>query len=165
VVTGGNLVLGGSSTLQLKFIGSAVSPRFSSSFWQSNHTWKVVSLTGPASNPGSSVFANISGTNGVQSGTFSVATDGAGSIVLSYVAAPLPPRPSITSAIPGAGTSSTTIQWSAVDGITYEVRYKDNLTDPIWTLLGSVTASGSSGWIVDTSAPSSSKRFYAVFLP
>jgi autotransporter-associated beta strand protein len=161
-LTGGNLVLGGSSTLLLQFIGSATFPDPTSSFWQANHTWKIIALSGAATNPGNSNFSGISGTNGISAGTFSTSVDASGSVVLSYVSA-TPPRPVIESNIAGAGTTNATLRWTSVPGATYEVRYRNEINDTNWFLLGSVTATNSTASIVDTSNPPAPKRFYRVF--
>jgi hypothetical protein len=85
--------------------------------------------------------------------------------MLSYVALPAPPRPAIDSNITGAGTGNTTITWSAVDGVTYQIQYKDDLNAPNWTVLGSVTASGSSASFTDTTNPPPPQRFYRIEAP
>src|SRR5207253_1500378 len=95
-------------------------------------------------------------------GIFSTSVDGSGSIVLSYTAGPVPPPPVIDSNITGAGTTNTTIRWSASDGTTYQVQYKSQLTDPTWSTLGSVTATGSTASITDTNNPPSPQRFYRI---
>jgi autotransporter-associated beta strand protein len=163
-LTGGNLVLGGSSILLLQFIGSAPAPSFGTYFWQSNHTWKIISLSGTAANPVNSDFSSIAGTNGIVSGTFSTSVDGSGNVFLSYVAAPLPPRPVIDRTIAGAGTTSATLSWSAVNGVTYQVQYKHNLNDANWSVLGSVTATGSTASINDPTDPPAAQRFYRVIV-
>jgi autotransporter-associated beta strand protein len=163
-VSGGNLVLGGSSVLQLRFVGIGM-PGFSNPFWQSNHVWKVVSLSGAAANPGNSNFSGIDGTNGIQSGSFSTSVDGGGNVLLSYVAAPVPPAPVIAPAtVSGAGTTNATISFNAVNGVTYEIQYKNTLNDTSWTVLGSVTASGSTASFTDTTDPVPGSRFYRVVI-
>jgi autotransporter-associated beta strand protein len=161
-MTGGNLVLGGSSVLRVRFVGIGL-PGFSKPFWQSNHVWKVISLSGGAANPGSSNFSAMDGTNGVQSGTFSTLVDGGGNVFLSYAAAPLPPAPVITN-VSGAGTTSATLSFSAVNGVTYEIQYKTALNDANWTVLGTVTASGSTASFTDTTDPVPGSRFYRIVI-
>src|SRR5207248_99259 len=56
VLTGGNLTLGGSSTLLLKFIGTATTPTPTDPFWQVPHTWTLITISGQAANPGLSKF-------------------------------------------------------------------------------------------------------------
>ena len=45
-VTGGNLVLNGSSQISIQFAGTATNPDFGDSYWQTNHSWTIVSLAG-----------------------------------------------------------------------------------------------------------------------
>ena len=163
-LTAGNLALGSSSTLLIQFIGSATVPSSTNAFWQTNHTWKIISLSGPATNSGNSNFSAIAGTNDISSGTFSTSVDGSGSIILSYVGVAPPPQPVIEPTITGAGTTNATIRWSAVNGVTYQVQYKDDLNDATWSVLGSpVTATGSTASITDTTNPPAGDcYFYAV---
>jgi autotransporter-associated beta strand protein len=163
-LTAGDLVLGPSSVLSLGFIGTTTTPRFSNPFWQSNHAWKIISLSGTASNSGTSNFGSIAGTNGFASGNFSTSVDGGGNIILNYVAGPVPPAPVVDRNLGGAGTTNVTISFSAVNGVTYEVQYKNNLTDPNWTVLGAVTATGSTASIVDNTDPAPTRRFYRVVI-
>lgn len=164
-LTSGNLALGSASMLLVQFVGSATSPTFGNPFWRSNHTWRIISLSGAAANPGNSDFSAIAGTNDIAAGTFSTSVDGSGNIILSYAPAPPPPRPLIESNIPGAGTTNATIQWSSVDGITYQVQYKDNLNAANWSVLGSVKATGPTASITDTTEPPAAQRFYRVVVP
>lgn len=159
-LTGGNLGLG-NSVLLLQFIGSASFPDPTNSFWQVNHTWKVVSLSGTGANPGNSNFSVIDGTNGVTAGTFSTSVDAGGNVFLSYVSSTAP-RPVIEPVITGAGTTNATIRWSSASGVSYQVQYKDDLNDATWSVLGSVTASGPTASIIDTTNPPAPKRFYRV---
>ncbi len=85
VLTGGNLTLGGNSKLQINFINSATPPSNASPFWMMSHTWKIISLTGTATNSGATKFATIL-SGSYSTGTFTNATDAAGNILLSYVA-------------------------------------------------------------------------------
>jgi hypothetical protein len=49
-----------------------------------------------------------------------------------------------------------------VAGVTYTVRYKDDLAASTWTDLGTVMASGSTASITDTTTPIPQARFYQV---
>jgi autotransporter-associated beta strand protein len=160
-VTGGNLALGGSSILLLQFIGSTSFPDATNSFWQVNHTWKIAAIIGPGANPGNSNFSAIDGTNGITAGTFSTSVDAGGNVFLSYVSASVP-RPIIESNISGAGSTNATIRWSSVNGISYQVQYKNDLNDTTWNILGSLTATGSTATIIDTNNPPAAMRFYRV---
>lgn len=160
-LTGGNLALGSSSTLLLQFTNSATFPDANNAFWQANHTWKVVSLSGTAANPGNSNFSGIDGTNGVTAGIFSTSVDANGNIFLNYTSTTAP-RPIIENYIAGAGTTNATIRWSSVNGITYQVQYKNDLNDTSWSVLGSKTATGSTASIIDPNNPPAIMRFYRV---
>jgi hypothetical protein len=163
-MTSGNLVLGGSSHLLIKFIGSATLPDNVTTFWQSSHSWTNIALSGTAANPGSSNFSAIDGTNGITSGTFATTVDGSGSIVLAYTPAGSVPQP-VISPIVGAGTANAQISWSSVSGAHYTVQYKTNLSDANWSSLTGLTASGSSTTITDSTAPIASQKFYRVISP
>ena len=129
ILTGGNLALGGSSRLQIGFTHSALAPTNTSPFWMMSHTWKIISLTSPAANPGATRFPVIlSGSYGP--GTFTNTTDGTGSVYLSYVAAPAA-RPVVQSFAPVAdGLFSLTS--SAETNRTYVLQSATNLINPGW---------------------------------
>ena len=62
---------------------------------------------------------------------------------------------------PGSGQSPT-LTWPAVSGASYQVQFKDSLTDSTWQPLnGNVWVAGGSGYATDL-APSASQRFYRV---
>jgi autotransporter-associated beta strand protein len=125
-LTGGNLVLGGSSRVRIKFIGTATIPD-NSAFWQAAHSWTVVSLSGTAANPGSTTFSAIDGTNGITAGTFTTSVSG-GSVVLNYTpSATSPPVPAfVASPLSGVRpltvyftnqtSGATTYSWNFGDG-------------------------------------------------
>jgi len=55
-----------------------------------------------------------------------------------------------------------TLTWTVNGGNSYQVWYKDNLTDPVWQPLnGSVTVVGSQGQAVDFT-PRADHRFYVI---
>jgi fibronectin-binding autotransporter adhesin len=158
-ISGGNLLLGGTSALNLLFTGSATAPDTSEPFWQAAHSWRIISLTG-GSNPGDTVYSSIS--NGsYAAGNFTVEADANG-IVLNYTPNSAPPvAPTISSAIVGAGTPNATLSWSAQTGVNYEVQYKTNLNQIDWLTLGTVTADSSTASFSDTNGPSQ-QRFYRI---
>ncbi len=161
-LTGGNLVLGGTAKLSLNFIGAASAPATNAPFWQSAHTWTIISLTGSAANPGLSRFLTISNAT-YAAGSFTNSVDLSGNILLTYT--PVPgPAPVIVPAIVGAGTSSSTISWSAVNGRTYEVQYKDDFANTGWTTLGTIVATNSTASFLDVTGPVP-ERFYRVVAP
>ena len=74
-----------------------------------------------------------------------------------------PDVPVITSVT--KNNNSVSLVWSAINGKTYRVDYKLNLTDPSWTALTPiVTASGNTANYVDSTA-SAGQRFYRVAIP
>jgi Tol biopolymer transport system component len=63
--------------------------------------------------------------------------------------------------VPGSGQLPT-ILWPATNGVTYEVQFKDELTDPAWlSVNGTVIVVGNQGSVVDL-APNPSHRFYRI---
>ncbi len=143
-VTGGSVVLGGTSQLQLNFIGSATAPDAANPFWQTNHSWTILTVGGSASNPGPTAFPTVvNGTN--SAGSFWTSADAGGNIILTYNTGglPTPPQPVISATIEGVGTPNPTLSWSSVSGYTYRLQYKTNLNQVGWLLVGDVTATGS----------------------
>ncbi|MFN7140496.1 MAG: hypothetical protein ACK4UN_14255, partial [Limisphaerales bacterium] len=67
----------------------------------------------------------------------------------------------VISGVTGAGTSNVTVTWSAVNGTTYRLQYKNSLNDASWTDLPPVVASGSTASATDTTAGGNA-RFYRV---
>lgn len=85
VVLGGNLALGGTSSISIGFTDTATDPDSGDPFWNTAHSWKVIDTN---SNTGNTNFASI--VNGTFSGgkhfTTSVGTGGdAGDIFLNYL--------------------------------------------------------------------------------
>jgi hypothetical protein len=83
---GGNLVLGGTSALELDFsLLGANGPAGTNTYWDANHSWKIIDTT---TNTGSTTFATL--TNGTfASGTFSIVVGAGadlGDIFLNYAA-------------------------------------------------------------------------------
>jgi fibronectin-binding autotransporter adhesin len=88
-LTGGELILGGTSKLKVTFTGAASAPHANHPFWLTSHTWKIVSLSGAASNPGMTRCSTL--LNGEHAtGSFTNYADAAGNIWLAYVAVPAP---------------------------------------------------------------------------
>ena len=71
-------------------------------------------------------------------------------------------RPRVTSI--QRGVSGVTVTWKTQPGRTYELRYRNALTDSNWLFVASATASGASLTAVDTTAGNTSQRFYKVLL-
>jgi autotransporter-associated beta strand protein len=112
VLTGGNLTLGGSSVLNIKFIGAATTPDLGNPFWQYTRQWKVIALSGTAANPGASNFSAITGAEGITAGTFTTTADGTG-VTLVYTPSVTPPAP----------TPVTTMNLTAGPGSDYTLNY------------------------------------------
>jgi fibronectin-binding autotransporter adhesin len=150
-VTGGNVVLGGTSQLLLNFTGSATAPDATNPFWQTNHSWIILTVGGSASNPGPTTFASV--VNGTYSaGTFSTSADAGGSIILAFApGGPTPPPPVLAGTIVGAGTLNPTLSWSdAVSGVKYQLQYKTNLNQAGWLVVGDVIATGATASMTHT---------------
>ncbi|HZQ48658.1 MAG TPA: hypothetical protein VFC07_16690, partial [Verrucomicrobiae bacterium] len=59
---------------------------------------------------------------------------------------------------------SPTITWPAVPGVSYQVQFKNNLTDSLWQVLnGNVTLVGTQGYAIDL-APAATQRYYRILL-
>lgn len=86
-LTGGNLALGSSSQLTLDFslLAAGSGPNSSNSFWDSNHSWTVISGTS-TTNTGSTNFSQITDP-AFTDGTFSTSTDASGDAVLNFTTA------------------------------------------------------------------------------
>lgn len=163
-LTGGQLVLGGNSRLLIRFTGSATFPHPADPFWQSARSWKVISLSGAATNPGLTVFAGVDGVDGNLAGTFGTTADAAG-VYLTFTPGVTPPPPVLASHIPGAGTTNAQLTWSSVAGATYTVQYKSNLNQVGWLNLTTLVATSGSTSIVDPTSPVPNQRFYRVISP
>lgn len=161
-LTGGNLVLGGTSKLSINFTGSATAPATNSPFWQSAHSWKIIALSGPATNAGQTKFATLLNA-AYAMGTFTNTTDVTGNVILTYTPV-AGPSPLISPTIVNAGGANATISWNSVNGRVYQVLYKDELSATSWNILGSLIASGPTASWVDTNAPAS-QRFYRIAVP
>ncbi len=57
-----------------------------------------------------------------------------------------------------------TVTWPAVPGVSYQVQFKNHLTDTTWQVVnGNVTVVGTQGYVTDL-APSATQRFYRILL-
>jgi len=163
VLAGGNLALGGSAKLQLSFIGLASLPATTNSFWQGIRSWKIISLTGAATNTGATHFPTILN-GGFAAGAFTNYADANGNVWLKFIPTNAYTPPVIEATVLNAGTTNTTLSWSAVVGQTYEIRCKDDLDGGPWALLAAVTATNNPTTFVDTSGHQP-QRFYRVIIP
>jgi len=162
-LTGGSLAIGPGATLRVGFTGAATAPTNSEPFWQGVRSWKVFSLTGAATNAGGTRFSLIA--NGsFPAGSFTNYTDPDGSIWLRFLPTNAFARPVIDPQVTGSGTAPKTIQWTAVEGQTYRVEYKEDLEAPEWLPLVTLVAPTATPSYTDTNA-SPVKRFYRVVIP
>ena len=139
VLTGGTLTLGGTSRLVVGFVGTATAPNVSEPFWQQARQWKLISLTGSATNPGNSNFGAISGTN-TTAGTFTTTSDATGvTLVFTPVAAQQP----VTNMTIGAVSGGTaTISYSGGAGAQFVLLRSANVEAPLasWARVATNTA-------------------------
>jgi autotransporter-associated beta strand protein len=148
-VTGGNVVLGGTSQIQVNFTGLATAPDETNPFWQSERTWTILTVNG-ASNPGLTKFQGVA--NGITvAGRFTNETDASGNIVLRFTPGETE-QPFITTTIEDLSAGNPTLTWSATDGLTYQLQYKTNLSMAGWLLAGEVTANGATASMTHTNA-------------
>jgi autotransporter-associated beta strand protein len=160
VLSGGSLMLNSNSPLVIAFTNSATAPATNNLFWQSAHSWKIISLSGAATNLSLAGFSVISNST-FSAGKFFSTVDAAGNVYLNF--APTPP-PVISPSLPGAGTTNLNLNWSAIVGVTYQLQFITNLTQTNWQPLGSVTAATTNASLPDTS-PVAPQRFYRVVIP
>ena len=160
VLTGGILALGAQSTLDIRFIGAATAPDASNPFWQTAHSWTIISLNG-GNNPGASNFGRIKNANHA-AGNFTTTASASG-IVLSFtptiVISPTPPR---ITAIASAGTDVTTVSYTNTwPGTNYLLSYLTNLISTNWFPAGNKTATGTSDSQNDNAA-TNRERYYRI---
>ena len=164
VLTGGTLALGAQANLDIRFIGSATAPNSSNPFWQSAHTWTLISLSG-GSNPGASNFGQVN--NGsYAAGNFTTSLDGNGGIVLTFAPNVTPPvtHPLIMSITRGGAGTMTLNYTNTLPGTNYVLSYTTNLSATNWSTSGTKTAAGTSDSQTDSSA-TDHHRFYRVYYP
>ncbi len=164
-VTGGSVVLGGTSELAINFTGSATAPDASNPFWQTNHSWTILTVSGSASNPGPTAFASVAnGTNAA--GAFWTSADPSGNIVLTFTPGSFlpPPQPVMSQTIQGVGTANPTLSWSTASGYVYRLQYKTNLNQTNWLVVGDVTATGSTASLTHSNSLWS-QCYYRVIVP
>ncbi len=98
---------------------------------------------------------------------FATDTDGDGqpdSVELAFGSDPnsAASMPSVPGTVRDAGTGNVTLSWTAQNGRSYAVQYRDDLLAGVWQTLATVTAAGSSANYVDTTATVSEHRFYRI---
>jgi autotransporter-associated beta strand protein len=246
-LTGGELVLGGSSTLVLQFTGSASAPSSANPFWQAVRTWTIIAMNGGTNTTNLAIASIANGT--YNAGTFTNSVDGSGNILLTFTpsvpAAPhitshpqgrtnivgttatfsvlatgsdpltyewyridapftpiggatnstftitnaqpanasdyfarvynglgndtsqlakltVAPRPSIQQ--PTVSSGNVTLNWAAVPGTAYQVRYNTNLTTTNWFVLTNIVATGTTITVTDQPPVGALQRYYRLFI-
>ncbi|MDW8310634.1 MAG: autotransporter-associated beta strand repeat-containing protein, partial [Verrucomicrobiales bacterium] len=113
-LSGGTLALGAAARLEIQFSGTATPPHTNTPFWQAPRTWRVLTLSGGASNPGGSNFGVLS--NAVfAAGTFTTEFT-SNAILLRFTPASAPPALVLSATeltVPEGGTNSFTVHLSA----------------------------------------------------
>jgi autotransporter-associated beta strand protein len=115
-LTGGNLALGPAAQLSIQFVGSAAPPDPGNAFWQTNHIWRIIALSGGAANPGGSNFGALSNAS-FAAGTFSTVATNTG-VWLRFDPPPGVTVPALmvsptALSVPEGGTNSFTVRLSA----------------------------------------------------
>jgi fibronectin-binding autotransporter adhesin len=161
ILTAGNLGLGANAQLRLAFINSASAPNANDPFWRMSHTWKIISLAGPASNPGNTAFGRIVN-GGFATGSFTNYADSQGNILLAYVATPAPPPLVQSFALDNAGDFSLSV--TAQANRVCVLQYATDLSAPEWisTTTNIVPLDGLLG--MTNSTGGDVMRFYRVFI-
>lgn len=161
VLNAGNLTLGANTKLRLSFINSASAPHPGDPFWLTSHTWKIISLTGTATNTGNTAFGSI--VNGsYATGSFTNYADAQGNIILAYIATPAPSPVVQSFALDNAGDFSLSV--AAQANRTCVLQYATNLNAPEWLSISTniVPLEGLLG--VTNSTGGDAMRFYRVFV-
>ena len=154
VLTGGTLNLGGSSTLQLRFIGAASAPDASNPFWQSTRNWTIISGGGAASE-----FAAIA--NGVYAaGAFTTSVQGGG-IVLTFTPSLNPITPVTSFSIATGLGGDLTLSYAGGSGSHFVLLQTNNVAAPLsdWTRVKTNTSSPGTFAITPGSDP---QQFYRI---
>ena len=99
--------------------------------------------------------------NGIYTNGYFTTSVSGGNVLLNFTPG-TPPQPQLTS-VNGAGTTSVTINFTAaIKGATYQLQYKNDLSDVSWNDLGAVAGTGTTAAIIDNTSPAPTRRFYRV---
>jgi autotransporter-associated beta strand protein len=162
LLTGGNLALGGSSTLRIEFIGSAATPDNTSPFWMMSHAWKIIALSVTGTNFGATTFMTI--LNGdFSTGSFTNTTDASGNVWLSYIATPAakPVVESFDLIEPGAFSLTCTAETNR----SYVLETATNLSGGNWMALSTNVAPGSLLTLANISSEGPIRFYRVVAVP
>jgi len=138
-LTAGELVLGGTAELKLIFLNASATPNAGDPFWLMSHEWKIVALSGTATNVGPIAFPTIVD-GSFPTGAFTNYADTSGSIWLRYVATPA--TPPVFQAIAVQGNGDLTLSFSAETNRTYILQSRTDLTASAWQNLSTNVATG-----------------------
>jgi len=163
-ITNGNLVLGGSSKLSIRFAGTANNPDSGDPFWQANHSWTIIELTGTAANPSAANFATLENAT-YAAGTFSTSVEPNGSIKLHFTSSVAPPPAPHIETIVNEGRTNVILTWTSVAGKNYQVQFNTNLATTNWTALTNLTATGALTTVTDADAAAPARFYRVVLLP
>lgn len=161
VLTDGNLALGANAKLQLSFVNAASAPNASDPFWLTSHTWKIISLTGAATNAGNTVFGSVLNGNHA-TGSFTNYCDASGNILLSYVAAPAPTPVVQSFALDNDGDFSLSV--AAQANRTCVLQYTTNLHASEWSSISTNLVPLDGLLTLTNSTGGDAMRFYRVFV-
>ncbi len=160
VLTGGELVLGPNSKLQLSFIDPATVPNSADPFWMTSHTWKIISLSGSATNSNKSAFGSI--VNGVYAtGSFTNYADAEGNIILAYHAVPAP-APTVES-FEVTADGDVVLSYAAQSNRTCILQYTTSLNAPEWITVSTNVVPAGSLTLTNATA-GDPMRFYRVLV-
>lgn len=160
ILTDGNLALGANARLRLSFINSASAPNVNDPFWMTSHTWKIISLTGAATNYGGTSFGSIVNAS-YASGTFTNYADGNGNIFLAYIAAPAPSPVVQFFALDNGGEFS--LSFTAQANRTCVLQYTTDLNAPSWINVSTNVVPNGSLTLTNVT-DGDAMRFYRVFV-
>jgi len=159
-LTGGNLVLGGTSRLSINFTGTATPPSTGGAFWSSPRTWQVTALSGGGANPGPTDFLSLA--NAVYANGYFTTSVSGGNVMLNFTPG-APPKPFL-GAPTGAGSANVTLSLAnLIKGATYQVQSSTNLGTTYWAVLTNAVAPGNS-LSMPVGGGTDTARFYRVVL-
>jgi len=135
----------GTSTQQTNILGAFSDPNAAG--WQ---TWHWVELLDANGNP---VIATLGGVTTLQ------ITSGGNVNANYYMLVPAAAPLSVTASL---NAGQPVISFATENGFGYTLLYKNNLTDPAWSILSSVNGDGTVKHVTDTTATGAARRFYRV---
>jgi autotransporter-associated beta strand protein len=111
---GGKLSLRPTTTLLISFTNCASAPVTNNPFWQTEHSWKIISLVSDATNVGAAKFDSIANATW-PAGKFICSTDARGNVLLHFIPAP---ALLISPAPPKGGATHANIRFGIAAGAT-----------------------------------------------